>query len=40
MLDPNAGASLTLDQIWALCDALTAAHGALIPEPLRAPVRL
>jgi alpha-galactosidase len=36
MLDPNASASLSLDEIAALCDDLTRAHGDLIPEPLRA----
>ena len=35
MLDPNTGATLTLDQIDALCDELTRAHGDLIPETLR-----
>jgi alpha-galactosidase len=35
MLDPNAGATLTLDQIDALCDELTRAHGDLIPAGLR-----
>jgi alpha-galactosidase len=35
MLDPNAGATLTLDQIDALCDELTRAHGDLIPAALR-----
>jgi alpha-galactosidase len=35
MLDPNAAATLTLDQIDALCDELTRAHGELIPEALR-----
>ena len=40
MLDPNTAATLTVDQIWSLCDDLTAAHGALIPASLRAPVRL
>ncbi len=35
MLDPNAAATLSLDQIWELCDELTAAHGELIPEALR-----
>jgi alpha-galactosidase len=40
MLDPNAAASLSLDQIWELCDELTQAHGDALPEPLRrtAPV--
>ncbi len=32
MVDPNAAASLTVDQIWELCNALVAAHGALLPE--------
>jgi alpha-galactosidase len=36
MLDPNAGATLTLDEIDALCDELTRAHGDLIPAKLRA----
>ncbi|TAM68171.1 MAG: alpha-glucosidase/alpha-galactosidase [Microbacteriaceae bacterium] len=31
MLDPNAAASLTVDQIWELCDAMVAAHGDLLP---------
>jgi alpha-galactosidase len=35
MLDPNAGAALTLDQIDALCNELLRAHGQLIPEALR-----
>jgi alpha-galactosidase len=38
MVDPNAAASLTVDQIWELCNALVAAHGPLLPEPLRAPM--
>jgi alpha-galactosidase len=40
MLDPQTAAALTVDEIWRLCDALTEAHGELIPEPLRAPVVL
>jgi alpha-galactosidase len=40
MVDPNAAASLTVDQIWELCDALVAAHGPLLPDALRAPLRL
>jgi len=36
-LDPNASATLTLDEIDALCDELTAAHGELIPSSLRRP---
>jgi alpha-galactosidase len=35
MLDPNASATLTIDEIAALCDDLTMAHGELIPEGLR-----
>ena len=35
MVDPNTAATLTVDQIWELCDELTAAHGDLLPEPLR-----
>jgi alpha-galactosidase len=35
LVDPNAASTLTPEQIWALCDELTAAHGDLIPEPLR-----
>jgi alpha-galactosidase len=38
MLDPNTAASLRVDDIWALCDAMTEAHGELLPEALRAPV--
>ncbi|SNT60539.1 alpha-galactosidase [Asanoa hainanensis] len=36
MVDPNTSASLTVDAIWELCDALIAAHGDLLPEGLRA----
>ncbi|GIF69992.1 alpha-glucosidase/alpha-galactosidase [Asanoa ishikariensis] len=36
MVDPNTAASLTVDAIWDLCDALTSAHGDLLPEGLRA----
>jgi alpha-galactosidase len=36
MLDPNAAATLTLDEIGALCDDLTSAHGELLPASLRA----
>jgi alpha-galactosidase len=39
MVDPNTAAALTVDQIAELCDALTEAHGDLLPEALRAPVR-
>jgi len=35
MVDPNTAATLTVDQIWQLCDELTTAHGELLPPPLR-----
>jgi alpha-galactosidase len=35
MIDPNTAATLTVDQIWQLCDELTTAHGELMPESLR-----
>jgi alpha-galactosidase len=35
MVDPNTAATLTVDQIWQLCDELTTAHGPLLPEALR-----
>ncbi|KGI67271.1 alpha-glucosidase/alpha-galactosidase [Mycolicibacterium rufum] len=35
MVDPNTAATLSVDQIADLCDELTAAHGDLLPEPLR-----
>jgi alpha-galactosidase len=38
MLDPNAGATLTLDEIDALCDELTAAHGDAMPASMRGEV--
>jgi alpha-galactosidase len=37
MLDPNTAATLTLDQIDALFDELTRAHGEALPPALRAP---
>jgi alpha-galactosidase len=40
MVDPNTAATLTVDDIWRLCDALTAAHGTLMPVALRQPCRL
>jgi alpha-galactosidase len=40
MVDPNAAASLTVDQIWDLCNALVEAHGTLLPESLREPMRI
>jgi alpha-galactosidase len=35
MADPATAATLTVDQIWQLCDAMVAAHGDALPEPLR-----
>ena len=37
LLDPNAASTFTPDAIWEMCDELTAAHGDLIPAPLREP---
>ena len=34
LTDPNAASSLTPEQIWALCDELTAAHADLLPVSL------
>ena len=41
LLDPNAAATLTTDQIVALCDELLEAHAGLLPAALRPldPVR-
>jgi alpha-galactosidase len=35
LLDPNTGATLSTDQIVALCDDLIEAHGELMPEGIR-----
>jgi alpha-galactosidase len=35
LADSNTNSTLTPDEIWALADELLAAHGDLIPEPLR-----
>jgi alpha-galactosidase len=35
MVDPNTSATLTIDDIWRLCEDLTVAHGDLVPLPLR-----
>lgn len=40
MVDANASASLTVEQIWDLCNAMVEAHGDLLPEPLRAQLTL
>jgi alpha-galactosidase len=37
MLDPNAGATLTIEAIRAMVDELIEAHGDLMPEGIRAP---
>ncbi len=37
LLDPNAGATLTINQAHEMVDALIAAHGELLPEGIRAP---
>ena len=39
LLDPNAASVLTTRSARAMCDELLAAHGDLIPEPLRVPGR-
>jgi alpha-galactosidase len=36
MSDPATAATLTVDEIWALCDAMVAAHGDALPPALRA----
>ncbi|MGH3509996.1 MAG: alpha-galactosidase, partial [Nocardioidaceae bacterium] len=38
MVDPNTAASLTTDQIWAMCNDLCTAHGDLLPQWARATV--
>jgi alpha-galactosidase len=35
-LDPNASANLTLEQMRSMCDELIEAHGALLPDGIRA----
>lgn len=39
MLDPNTAASLTVDQIWELCDAMVEAHGEALPAWARAGLK-
>ncbi|HEX6468306.1 MAG TPA: alpha-glucosidase/alpha-galactosidase [Streptosporangiaceae bacterium] len=39
MCDPATAAALTVDEIWALCDAMVAAHGDALPPALRVPLR-
>jgi alpha-galactosidase len=38
MVDPNTAASVDVDAIWRCADAMVAAHGDLLPEPLRVPL--
>jgi alpha-galactosidase len=38
MLDPHTAATLTVDEIWRLCDDLVLAHGDLMPEWAREPL--
>ncbi len=40
MTDPNTAASLRLDDIWRLADAMVSAHGDLLPEALRGSLAL
>ncbi|MEV6583394.1 alpha-glucosidase/alpha-galactosidase [Streptomyces sp. NPDC051582] len=35
MADPATAATLTVDEIWQLCDDMVVAHGEALPEPLR-----
>jgi alpha-galactosidase len=38
MVDPNTSATLSVDQIWRLADAMVEAHGSLLPSGLRTPL--
>jgi len=38
LMDANASSTLTPRQIWQLCNEMVAAHGDLLPEPLRIQV--
>jgi len=40
MCDPHTAATLTVDQIWDLCNEMVAAHGDLLPEGLRGQLRV
>jgi alpha-galactosidase len=40
MVDPNTAATLTVDSIWQLCNAMVEAHGDRLPAWLRTPVTL
>jgi alpha-galactosidase len=39
MLDPHTAATLTVEQIWSLCDDMVAAHADALPPGLRGPLR-
>jgi alpha-galactosidase len=39
MADPATSAALTVDEIWALCDAMVAAHGDALPPALRSSLQ-
>ena len=39
MVDPNTAATLDVDRIWQLADAMVAAHGDRLPHALRSPLR-
>jgi alpha-galactosidase len=39
MADPATAAALAVDEIWALCDAMVAAHGDALPPALRGSLR-
>ena len=38
MVDANTSASLTVEQIWDLCNAMVEAHGDLLPPALRVQI--
>ena len=40
LVDGNASSTLTPEQIWALCDELTAAHRRYLPRSLGGEVEL
>jgi alpha-galactosidase len=40
MADPNTAATLDVDKIWQLADAMVAAHGDRLPRALRSPLSL
>jgi alpha-galactosidase len=39
MADPATAATLTVEQIWDLCDAMAEAHGDALPPALRGSLR-